>query len=89
MSYFGGRRDPKQAARDAIVGLRQQLQLLEKKEEHLQKKIDDEMVKARANAVSNKAGEFLHATMESWSCSRCTVTNPPSLSTAAFSQFIL
>ncbi|XP_006460059.1 hypothetical protein AGABI2DRAFT_191825 [Agaricus bisporus var. bisporus H97] len=54
MSYFGGRRDPKQAARDAIVGLRQQLQLLEKKEEHLQKKIDDEMVKARANAVSNK-----------------------------------
>jgi charged multivesicular body protein 4 len=56
MSYFGGRRDTKQAARDAIVGLRQQLQMIEKKEEHLQKKIDEELKKAKANAVSNKAG---------------------------------
>jgi hypothetical protein len=58
MSYFGGRRDTKQAARDAIVGLRQQLQMIEKKEEHLQKKIDEELKKAKANAVSNKAGRF-------------------------------
>ncbi|KAI6003944.1 hypothetical protein EDD15DRAFT_2221440 [Pisolithus albus] len=56
MSYFGGRRDNKQAARDAIVGLRQQLQMIEKKEEYLQKKIDEELKKAKANAVSNKAG---------------------------------
>ncbi|KAG1874490.1 Snf7-domain-containing protein [Suillus subalutaceus] len=55
MSYFGGRRDTKQGARDAIVGLRQQLQMIEKKEEHLQKKIDEELKKAKANAVSNKA----------------------------------
>ncbi|KAI6035333.1 Snf7-domain-containing protein [Pisolithus orientalis] len=55
MSYFGGRRDNKQAARDAIVGLRQQLQMIEKKEEYLQKKIDEELKKAKANAVSNKA----------------------------------
>ncbi|RDX53619.1 Snf7-domain-containing protein [Lentinus brumalis] len=57
MSYFGGRRDPKQSSRDAIVTLRQQLQMIEKKEEYLQKKVDEEMKKARANAVSNKAGE--------------------------------
>lgn len=57
MSYFGGRKDSKQAARDAIVGLRQQLQLLEKKEEYMQKKADEEMKKARANAVSNKPGK--------------------------------
>lgn len=56
MSYFGGRRDSKQTARDAIVGLRQQLQMIEKKEEYLQKKIDEEIKKAKANAVSNKAG---------------------------------
>ena len=56
MSYFGGRRDPKQSSRDAIVGLRQQLQMIEKKEEYLQKKIDEEIKKAKANAVSNKAG---------------------------------
>jgi charged multivesicular body protein 4A/B len=51
-----GRRDPKQSAREAIVTLRQQLQMLEKKEEHLQKKIDEDLKKARANAVSNKQG---------------------------------
>jgi len=54
MSYFGGRRDPKATARDSIITLRQQLQLLEKKEEVTQKKIDDDTAKARANAVSNK-----------------------------------
>jgi len=61
MSYFGaGRKDPKQTARDAIVGLRQQLQMIEKKEEYLQKKIEEETKKARANAVSNKAGTSSH-----------------------------
>ncbi|CAA7259716.1 unnamed protein product [Cyclocybe aegerita] len=56
MSYFGaGRKDPKQTARDAIVGLRQQLQMIEKKEEYLQKKIEEETKKAKANAVTNKA----------------------------------
>ncbi|KAF9006430.1 Snf7-domain-containing protein [Cyathus striatus] len=55
MSYFGGRKDPKQSARDAIVTLRQQLQMIEKKEDYLQKKIDDELKKAKTNAVSNKA----------------------------------
>jgi len=48
------KQETKQAARDAIVGLRQQLQLLEKKEDYMQKKVDEEMKKARANAVSNK-----------------------------------
>ena len=56
MSYFGGRRDPKQSSRDAIVTLRQQLQMIEKKEDYLQKKIEEELKKAKANAVSNKPG---------------------------------
>ncbi|KAI0751567.1 Snf7-domain-containing protein [Daedaleopsis nitida] len=55
MNYFGGRRDPKTSSRDAIVTLRQQLQMIEKKEEYLQKKVDEEIKKAKANAVSNKA----------------------------------
>jgi len=54
MSWFGARRDPKQSARDAIVNLRQQLQMIEKKEEYLQKKIAEELKKAKANAVTNK-----------------------------------
>ncbi|PSR75023.1 hypothetical protein PHLCEN_2v9353 [Hermanssonia centrifuga] len=54
MSYFGGRRDPKQSSREAIVTLRQQLQMIEKKGDYLQKKIDEEMKTAKANAVTNK-----------------------------------
>lgn len=56
MSYFGGRRDAKQTSRNAIVTLRQQLQMIDKKEEYLQKKIDEELKKAKTNAVANKAG---------------------------------
>ncbi|VDB85367.1 unnamed protein product [Peniophora sp. CBMAI 1063] len=55
MNYFGGRRDPKQSAREAIVTLREQLLLNEKKEEMLYRKIDEAMATARANATSNKA----------------------------------
>lgn len=59
MSYFGGgRKDTKQTARDAIIGLRQQLQMIDKKEEYLQKKIEDDFKKAKMNAVSNKSGEL-------------------------------
>lgn len=58
MSYFGGRRDPKASSRDAIVRLRQQLQMIEKKGEYLQKKIEEETKTARANAVANKQGVF-------------------------------
>jgi charged multivesicular body protein 4 len=66
MSYFSGRRDPKQSARDAIVSLRQQLQIIEKKEEYLQKKIDEELRKAKANAVSNKSGAFFQQLRLIW-----------------------
>ncbi|WRT65677.1 vacuolar-sorting protein SNF7 [Kwoniella shivajii] len=54
MSWFAGKKDTREGARDAIVGLRQQLLMLEKKEEHLNKKIEEEMKKAKANATSNK-----------------------------------
>jgi len=58
MSWFGGRKDTREGARDAIVGLRQQLLMLEKKEEFLQKKIDEELKKARANATTNKRCKY-------------------------------
>ena len=56
MSYFGGRRDVKQTSRDAIVTLRQQLQMIEKKGDYLQKKIEEETSFARTHAVTNKTG---------------------------------
>ncbi|WWC68654.1 vacuolar-sorting protein SNF7 [Kwoniella pini CBS 10737] len=54
MSWFAGKKNTTEGARDAIVGLRQQLLMLEKKEEHLNKKIEEEMKKAKGNATSNK-----------------------------------
>ncbi|KAI0026493.1 Snf7-domain-containing protein [Vararia minispora EC-137] len=54
MNYFGGRRDPKQTAREAIVGLREQLLMNEKKEELLLKKIEEDLKTARANATTNQ-----------------------------------
>ena len=77
MSYFGGRKDPKQSTREAIVTLRGQLQMLEKKEEHLQKKIEDELQKARANAVSNKTSKLLFIL---WNVSWIVLTCIPLLS---------
>ncbi|EUC66043.1 vacuolar-sorting protein SNF7 [Rhizoctonia solani AG-3 Rhs1AP] len=54
MSYFTGKKDTRQTARDAIVNTRQHLAVLDKKEENLQRKIDEELKKAKANAVNNK-----------------------------------
>jgi charged multivesicular body protein 4 len=57
MSYFTGRKDNRQSARDSIVSLRQQLLTLDKREEFLQKKIEEELKKAKLNATSNKKRE--------------------------------
>ncbi|KAH9006904.1 vacuolar-sorting protein SNF7 [Lactarius hatsudake] len=54
MSHFTGRRDTKQSARDAIVSIREQLMMIEKKEEYLQRQIVQDVATAKANAVSNK-----------------------------------
>lgn len=57
-SYFTGRKNVKEGARDSIINLRQSLLTLEKKEEYLNKQIEDDLKKARANATSNKQGEY-------------------------------
>lgn len=54
----GTRKNSRDSARDAIVKIREQLLMYEKKEQHLQKKIDEELAKAKANATSNKRGEL-------------------------------
>lgn len=40
------------------MGLRTQLMMLQKKEDHLNKKIEDETKKAKANVTTNKRGEY-------------------------------
>jgi charged multivesicular body protein 4 len=56
MGWFTGTRDTKKPAREAIIRLRQNLQLLERKEDHLQKQIDEQQSVARANAVGKPEG---------------------------------
>jgi charged multivesicular body protein 4 len=56
MNMLGARKDTKQTATDAIVGLREQLAMLDKKEEHLNRLIEEQHVKAKRNAITNKAG---------------------------------
>lgn len=71
ISYFAPRKDPKQSARDAIVGLRAQLAMVEKKEEYLQKNIDEDLKKAKANVVTNKAGASLSNVVSRVTFDRC------------------
>lgn len=58
LSYLtgSGGAKSKDSTREAIVNLREHLLMLDKKEEYLGKKIDDEVRKARANATSNPRG---------------------------------
>jgi hypothetical protein len=58
--YFHGKRDTGKSTSDAIVTLRQHLHTIEKKEEYLQKKIDEELKKAKANALVSEAGASCH-----------------------------
>ena len=44
-------------AKNAIIELRQQLLMIDKQEEHMMKKIDDENQKAKVNATTNKRGK--------------------------------
>lgn len=61
LSWVSGKRYNKDAARDAIIGLREQLHMITKKEEHLQTKIEEQHKKAKANVTSNKRGTCTHA----------------------------
>ncbi|KAJ2004414.1 ESCRT-III subunit protein snf7 [Coemansia thaxteri] len=51
--FFGGQK-PKATPKEAIITLRENLAMLEKREAHLQSKIDNELKAARANATKNK-----------------------------------
>lgn len=56
---FGGSGNNKKkqdAAKNSIVRLREQINMLEKKEAHLQKQIDDYTATAKRNVTTNKKG---------------------------------
>lgn len=68
LSYLtgSGAKGGRDSTREAIVNLREHLLMLDKKEEHLNKKIDDEQRKAKANATTNKRGQSLGLCLAVW-----------------------
>jgi len=60
-TLFGGgqaaNKKKQDAAKNSIVKLREQVNMLEKKETHLQKQIDDLTAQAKRNVTTNKKGK--------------------------------
>ncbi len=55
----GGAQKRKDTPKNAILGLRSQLEMLQKREVHLQTQIDQQDAVARKNVTSNKNGGFV------------------------------
>lgn len=59
-SWFGGQsaQQKKDAPKKAILGLRQQLEMLQKREKHLENQMAEQDALARKNVTTNKNGEW-------------------------------
>lgn len=59
--WFGGgaAQKRKDTPKNAILGLRSQLEMLQKREDHLQKQMDQQDAIARKNVTTNKNGEWI------------------------------
>lgn len=64
MSFFGGwfggqsAQNRKDSPKNAILGLRSQLEMLQKRERHLQTQMDEQDAIARKNVSTNKNGRL-------------------------------
>ena len=62
MGWFGGgTQKRKDAPKNAILQLRSTLEMLTKREKHLQNQIDEEDAKARKFVTTNKTGTFCYS----------------------------
>jgi charged multivesicular body protein 4 len=61
-SWFGGQgaQKRKEAPKEAILGLRGQLEMLTKREKHLESQIADQEAIAKKNVASNKNGTVMN-----------------------------
>jgi charged multivesicular body protein 4 len=60
-SWFGGQsaQQRKDAPKNAILALRQQLEMLQKREKHLENLMNEQDAIARKNVTTNKNGEWV------------------------------
>jgi hypothetical protein len=75
--WFGGQsaQKKKDSPKNAILGLRSQLEMLQKRERHLQNQMDEQDSIARKNVSSNKNGMFPRNVQESGPLFCCKRTN--------------
>lgn len=67
MGWFGGgAAKKKDAPKNAILQLRGQLEMLSKREKHLQHQMDEQDALARKNVSSNKTGELPSHDVGTW-----------------------
>lgn len=59
MNLFGKAKAAKTTPKDAIIRLRESLEMLTKRENYLQTKIDNELRIAKTNATKNKRGMYI------------------------------
>lgn len=57
MGWFGGSAQKKEAPKKAILQLRGQLEMLSKREKHMQNQMDEQDALARKYVNTNKTGE--------------------------------
>jgi hypothetical protein len=58
LGWFGGGQQKKEAPKKAILQLRGQLEMLNKREKHLQNQMDEQDTLARKYVSTNKTGTF-------------------------------
>lgn len=58
MNLFGKARATQTTPKDAIIKLRESLEMLEKRERYLETKIQSELQVAKTNATKNKRGSY-------------------------------
>jgi charged multivesicular body protein 4A/B len=64
-NLFGGNaKNTKESTKNAILGLRGTLDMLSKREKHLQNQMDEQDNVARKNVSSNKGGKFITQSRE-------------------------
>lgn len=59
LGWFGGGAQQKESPKHAILGLRSQLEMLSKRETHLQNQIDEQDTLARKYISGNRNGEYV------------------------------
>ena len=88
-SLWGGNAAKKKdSTKNAILGLRSTLEMLSKREKHLQNQMDEQDAIARKNVSTNKGGEYLRETGSlGQTCTPASVALQPQAAEDKYGEF--